>query len=72
MTEEYQEVFSGILSEIKTINGEKELFYEKNYARIGVNTDDNLPLNVSLKLPVLTILLDAFLKKMVDFIHKFI
>ena len=57
MTEEYQEVFSGILSEIKTINGEKELFYEKNYARIGVNTDDNLPLNVSLKLPVLTIII---------------
>ena len=57
MTEEYQEVFSGILSEIKTINGEKELFYEKHYARIGVNTDDNLPLNVSLKLPVLTIII---------------
>ena len=41
--EEYKEVFSGILSEIKTINGGKELFYEKNYARIGVNTDDDLP-----------------------------
>ena len=33
-TEKYEEVFSGILSEIKTINGGKELFYEKNYARI--------------------------------------
>ena len=39
MTEEYEEVFSGILLEIKTINGGKEIFYEKNYARIGVNTD---------------------------------
>ena len=38
MTEEYEEVFSGILLEIKTINDGKELFYEKNYARIGVNT----------------------------------
>ena len=28
-TEKYQEVFSGIISEIKTLNGGKELFYEK-------------------------------------------
>ena len=35
-TENYDEVFSGIKKEIKTINGGKELFYEKNYARIGV------------------------------------
>ena len=28
-TEKYDEVFSGIISEIKTINGGKELFYEK-------------------------------------------
>ena len=29
-TEEYDEVFSGIISEIKILNGGKELFYEKN------------------------------------------
>ena len=29
LTEKYDEVFSGIISEIKTINGGKELFYEK-------------------------------------------
>ena len=28
-TEKYEEVFSGIISEIKTLNGGKELFYEK-------------------------------------------
>ena len=33
-TEKYKEVFSGIISEIKTINGGKERFYEKNYAKI--------------------------------------
>ena len=33
------------------------MFYEKNYARIGVNTDDNLPLNKSLKFPTLTIII---------------
>ena len=40
-TEKYEEVFSGIKKEIETINGrKKKLIYEKNYARIGVNTDD--------------------------------
>ena len=57
MTEKYEEVFSGILSEIKTINGGKELFYKKNYAKIGNNTDDDLPLNKSLKFPMLTIII---------------
>ena len=52
-TEKYEEVFSEIRSEIKTINGGKELFYEKNYARIGVNTDDNIPLNKRLQFPTL-------------------
>ena len=53
-TEEYEEVFSGVRSKIKT-NGGKELFYEKNYARIGMNTDDDLPLIESFKFPALTI-----------------
>ena len=57
MIEKYEEVFSGIKSEIKTINGEEELFYEKNYARIGVNTDNNIPLNKKLKFPTLTIII---------------
>ena len=50
-------MFSGIKSEIETINGGKEMFYEKNYGRIGVNTDDNLPLNKRLKFPTLTIII---------------
>ena len=45
----YEEVYSGIRSDIETLNGEKKLFYWKNYARIGVNTDDDLPLNKPLK-----------------------
>ena len=31
-TQKYEEVFSGIKSKIKTLNGGKELLYEKNYA----------------------------------------
>ena len=53
-TEKYKEVFSGIISEIKTNNDGKELFYEKNYATIGVNTDDDIPLKKPLKFPTLT------------------
>ena len=49
-TEKYEEVFFGIKSEIKTINGGKKLFYEENYARIGVNTDDDLPLKQNTKI----------------------
>ena len=41
----YEEVFSKIRSENKTLNGGKELFYEKKYARIGINTENDLPLN---------------------------
>ena len=56
-TQKYEEVFSGIKSEIETINNGKELFYEKNYARIGVNTDDSLPLNRKLRFPTLIIII---------------
>ena len=56
-TEKYDEVFSGIKKEIETINGGKELFYEKNYATIGVNTDDDMSLNKPLKFLTLTIII---------------
>ena len=55
-TEKYY-VFSGIKKEIEIINGGKELFYEKSYARIGVNTDDDVPLNKPLNFPTLTIII---------------
>ena len=56
-TDKYEEVWSGIRSEIKTVNGGKELFYEKNYAGIGINIDVDLPLNKPLKFPTLTIII---------------
>ena len=39
------------------INGGKELLYEKNYAKIGVNTDHDTRLNKKLKFPSLTIII---------------
>ena len=55
-TKKYEKIWSGIRSEIKTINAGKEIFYEKKYVRTGVNTDDNIPLNKQLKFPTLTII----------------
>ena len=42
---------------------EKNCFMKKNYARIGVNTDDDLPLNKQLKFPTLTIIIRCVLQK---------
>ena len=39
------------------IHSEKELIFEKNYARIGANTDDEVPFNKPLKFPTLTIII---------------
>ena len=50
-TEKYEQVFSGIKLGIETLNGGKQLFYEKNYTKFGVSTDDDLPLNKPLKFP---------------------
>ena len=55
--DKYEDVFSGIKSEIEAINGVENMYYEKNYAKTGVNTDDNIPLNKKLKFPSLTIII---------------
>ena len=57
LTEKYEEVFSEIKSEIETIESGEKLFYEKHYARFGINTDDNIPLNKKLKFLTLTIII---------------
>ena len=61
-TEKYEEVFSGIRSEIERISSGEELFYQKNCAKIGVNTDDNLPLNKHLKFSRLAIIIRCILQ----------
>ena len=63
MTEKYEKVYSGIKSEIETINGGKELFYKNNYARIGVNTDNDVPLNKPLKFPKLKVIIRCIFQK---------
>ena len=52
LIEKYEKVFSTIKSEIETINSGEKLFYEKYYAKIGVNTDDDEPLNKKNKISI--------------------
>ena len=55
---------SGIRSKIKTLNSGKKLFYKKkNYARIRINTDNDLPLNKPLKFPTLAIIIRCALQE---------
>ena len=56
-TEKYEEVFSGIKKEIEMINEGKEMYYEKHYAKIVVNKDDDLPLKKKSKFPSLIIII---------------
>ena len=44
-TQKCEEVLSEIKSEIETINGGEKMYHEKNYNRITVNTDDDIPFN---------------------------
>ena len=61
-TKEYESVWSEIRSEIKRINGGKEVFYEKSYCKVGINTEDNLPLKKSLKFLTLTVNINLVLQ----------
>ena len=54
----YDEVFSGIKKKNwKRLMVEKSYFMKKNYARIWINTDDNVTLNKQLKFLTLTIII---------------
>ena len=55
-TEKNEEVFSGIKKEIETINGGKELVYEKNYSKIDLNAND-VPIYKPLKFRTLLIII---------------
>ena len=55
--------FLELNQKLKHLTRKKKLFYEKSYARIGVNIDDDLPLNKRLKFPTLTIIIRCLLQK---------
>ena len=57
---EYERVWSEIRSEIKRINCGKKAFFEKNYPKIDIITEDDLPFKESLKF--LTLIININLK----------
>ena len=54
LLKKYNDVFNGIRDKIKEINS-NECDYEKDYMKIKFNSDDDLPLNKSLKFRLMTI-----------------
>ena len=71
LLKEYVYIWDGIKNEMKTINSGEENNYGEDYIKIRFNSGDDLPLNKPLKLHAITIITDLFLKKVVNFIHKF-
>ena len=61
-TKEYERVWSETRSEIKRVNGGKKVFYEKNYRKIDINTENDLPLKESLKFLTLIVNINLILQ----------
>ena len=56
------EVFNGIMDKIKEINND-DFYYEKDYVKIKFNSDDDLPLNKSLKFHLMTITIRSVIEE---------
>ena len=61
--DKYEEVFSAIKLQIETINGGEKMYYEKNYTRIVVNTNDDITLNKQIKFPTLIVIIRCVFQK---------
>ena len=61
LLKKYNDVFNGIIDKIKEVNN-GECDYEKDYMKIKFNSDDDLPLNKSLKFHNMTISIRSALK----------
>ena len=61
--ERYKEVFSAIKSEIETIISGEKMYYEKKYARIAFDTNNNIPLNKQIHFSTLTIIIRCVFQK---------
>ena len=57
LLKKYADVWDGIKNKIKAIYGRKENNYGKDYMKIKVNSNDDLPLNKPLKFHAMTIIM---------------
>ena len=55
--EKYEEVWESIKKETETINGGKKLEYGKDFLKIRLESNDDLPLNKPIKLHLLKIII---------------
>ena len=62
LLKKYNDVFNGIRDKIKEINS-NDCDYEKDYTKNKFNSDDNLPLNKSLKFTLMTITIRCVFKE---------
>ena len=59
----YVEVWSGIKDQIKKINNDSVSEYDKDYMKIKIDSDDNLPLYKVLKFHALTIIIRSVFER---------
>ena len=57
VSKKYEEVWEDVKKEIETINGGEKIEYEKDYMKIRLKSNDDLPLNKPIKLRLLTIII---------------
>ena len=62
LLKKYNDVFSGIMGKINEVSND-ECDYEKDYMKIKVNSNDNLPLNKPLKFHNMTITIRSVFKE---------
>ena len=62
LLKKYNDAFNGIRNEITEVNS-NECDYEKDYMKIKFNSDDDLPLNKSLKFRLMTITIRCLFKE---------
>ena len=60
MLKKYAELCDGIKNEIETINGGKKFEYAKDFMKVKLDSDSDLPLNIPLKFPTMTIVVRSF------------
>ena len=57
VSKKYEEVWEGVKKEIESINSGEKVEYQKDFWKIRFESNDDLPLNKSIKLRLLTIII---------------
>ena len=63
VSKKYEEVWEDVKKEIETINGGEKIEYEKDYMKIRLKSNDDLPLNKPIKLRLLTIIIRCVIRE---------